>query len=92
MITLFDNWVVFVDERNFTLAEYFGEKKSKDGKTKKNIKTYGYFSGLSEALAALRVILIRRELSSGSRTLSEALRTIREEDQRIDRLLEGIEV
>lgn len=92
MITLFDNWVILVDNMNYTLAEYFGDTIRKDGKPEKNLKTYGYFASLSATLKSFRVYLIRQKLSDGSRTLSEAIQTIKEEDDRIKKLLEGIEV
>ena len=92
MITLFDNWVILVDEKNYTLAKYLGDIRRRDGRIEKNLKIYGYYSVLSEALNALRVCLIRKCLSDGCRTLSEALRTITEENDRIEKLFKGIEV
>lgn len=91
MIKLFDNWVVLVDKDNYTLAEYFGERlNKKTRKMEKDIKVYGYYMSLSAALNALRVYLIRQKLSDGCRSLSEAIQTIAEADDKIAKLLESV--
>ena len=90
MIKLFDNWVVLVDKDNYTLAEYLGVKKDKHGQTSEKYKAYGYYMTMSSTIRALKEIARRKALSEGSLTLSEALQTIKDEDDKIFKLLESV--
>ena len=96
MIKLFDNWIIEVDAMNYSLAEYVGERTRIDKKgnerTETVIERYGYYRSLSEAIKALRDRIIRLRLQNSALSLSEALRAIREEDDRINELLSRIEV
>ena len=92
MIKLFDNWVVDVDQNNYTLARITGTRtlKAKDGKEIEidEKKVYGYFSGLSEALKALSKELAREKHMNGVNSLQEALTAISESESRVENLIE----
>lgn len=95
MIRLFGNWIIEVDNLNYTLSQVTGKRLriQKDGTevTENVTKAYGYFTGISGALSCLRDILVRQRLADGIYSIDEALRAIREEDDRIKNLLAGIE-
>lgn len=94
MIKLFDDWVIEVDSYNYTLAEYKGERKRIDKhgveRMEPLIERYGYYRGIGEALKALRGIIVRRSVQNGLLTLSEALRAIEKEDEKVIRMIESI--
>lgn len=93
MITLFDKWVIVVDNYSYQLAEYLGESvDKKTGRKSPNYRTYGYYRTLHEALDALRLYMIRKHLSDGTRTLKEAIDTIREDDEKIRKLIANVGV
>ena len=95
MIKLFDNWIIEVDNLNYILSKVTGIRThiKKDGtEVVENVtKPYGYFTGISGALSCLRDILVRQRLADGVYALDEALRAIKDEDERIKILLAGIE-
>lgn len=95
MIRLFGNWIIEVDNLNYTLSQVTGKRLriKKDGTevTENVTKAYGYFTGISGALFCLRDILVRQRLAEGIYSLDEALRAICEEDECIRNLLAGIE-
>ena len=83
MIKLFDDWVILVDEYNYTLAEQRGFRK--DGRPE--YKTYGYWGNLEDAIKGFRQQLIRSQLKQRDATLSEALRIIQESNAVIENLI-----
>ena len=83
MIKLFDDWVILVDEYNYTLAEQRGFRK--DGRPE--YKTYGYWGSLEDAIKGFRQQLIRSRLKQRDATLSEALRIIQESNAVIENLI-----
>ena len=88
MIKLFDNWVVLVDDLNYTLAKIKGRRiDSKTGKERTDYKIYGYYRDLASALKALSEELVREKLKGGVADLTEAVRTIRESNGRVEDLL-----
>ena len=91
MIKLVDDWVIDVDERNYILAKDKGvvvDKKT--GKEYRNLKSYGFFISITGALKALRDELIRQGVQDGCMTLSEAIRSIKEANSKVDTLLEEL--
>ena len=91
MIRLFDDWVILVDDYNYTLAKELGTRTDpKSGKERTDYKRYGYYGSLEKALEALSKEITKEELKSGSRTLGEAVRTIRESNARVESLLNDV--
>lgn len=88
MIKLFGDWVVLVDDLNYTLAKIKGTRiDSKTGKERTDYKIYGYYRDLASALKALSEELVREKLKGGVADLAEAVRTIRESNERVEDLL-----
>ena len=88
MIKLFDDWVIAVDEFNYSLARNRGTRvDSKTGKERYELKVYGHYSSLASAIRALREQLVREELKDGVAELSEAVRVIKESNDRVEMLL-----
>lgn len=84
VIRLYDNWVIVVDSRQWILARDTG-KKDKSGAPIRNIR--GYYARLGTALKACAEANIRARLQNGTTGLSEALQTIREEHERLERFI-----
>ena len=92
MITLFDDWVILVDDFNYSLARPVGMRKRRDGKGEEiNYRRYGYFNGVSGCLRQLHEEIIRRELKDGRHTLAEALQVVSECTARVENLLSVLE-
>lgn len=86
-IQLIDNWVVVVDDLNYSLAKKVPVKK-KENDRDYAYKYYGYYGTLSNALYALCDRLTRDALKQESPiTLKEAVETITESYERISNLL-----
>ena len=84
MIRINDDWVIDVDDHNYTLKKDLHKTvKSKDKKTMvPAYKTVGYFSSPAKALDRLGEEIIRDKLSkplNGLREVAEAIREAREE-------------
>ncbi len=80
MIRVNDDWIVDIDEYNYTLKKDLHKLgKSKDKKTMvPQYKTVGYFSTLAKALERLGGEMFKEGLRDGEKNLAEACRTIRE--------------
>lgn len=91
MITLFDDWVIVVNDRDFTLAKYKGTRTDKrSGKESPNLSVYGYFSSVSGALRHLGKELTRQKLRGRETTLKEAIRVIEESNAKVSDLLDRV--
>ena len=90
MITLFDDWVILVDDLNYTLARDMGERTDKDGKVRRERKVYGYYGSLRGVLTALMDKLSADELKDGCRSLCEAVRIITESHDRVEKLIKEV--
>lgn len=91
MITLFDDWVILVNEFDYCLAKSLGIRTRKDGKEEALYKRYGYFGSISGCLRELMKQLTRESLAGHSSTLPEACEAIKECSHRVERLLEFLE-
>lgn len=92
MIRINDDWVVDVDQYNYILKkDMHREEKSRDGKSMVPVyNAVGYYGSLRKALERLGEETIRDKLRGGSRTLCEALQTIRECTEEWRKLCEGV--
>jgi len=91
MIKLFDNWVVLVDDYNYSLAKIKGTRiDSKTGKERTDYKMYGHYKDLAGAIKSLSGELVKDSLKDGVATLDEAVRIIRESNSRVEDLLKEI--
>lgn len=91
MITLFDDWVILINEYDYCLAKLLGTRTRKDGREETDYKRYGYYGSISGCLRELMKQLTRESLSGHSSTLPEACKVIDECSQRVERLLEFLE-
>lgn len=91
MIKVIDDWYIEIESNptNYTLRRGSGRK---DKKGRCRDKVYGYYGSLGNALKALRKEIATDELSQGFRTLSEAVRTIKEVDARFEKIISAIDV
>ncbi len=89
MIKLFDNWVIVVDDYNYSLARYKGMRMKK-GKEQPVYDFKGHYNTLEKALKSLADVLVKDELKTASRGLDEALHTVRECHERVERLIEEV--
>lgn len=90
MIKLFDDWVIVVNDKDYALARYKGTRVDKHGKETPNVAVYGYFGSVSGALRRLSRELVRQGLKSRDTTLTEAVRVIRESNDKVCDLLTRI--
>lgn len=91
MITLFDDWVVVIDDMSYMLARIVGTKINKNtGRESTRYKSYGYFRDLRGALKAFSEELIRKNLRERVSTLSEALEIIKDSNARVEELLSEV--
>lgn len=91
MIKLFDDWVIVVDDLSYALARDLGSRiDKKTGKDRKNLKTYGYYGSIAKAIKAFSEELVRQELKDNIATLDEAVRIIRESNDRVKKLLKEV--
>jgi len=86
MIRINDDWVIDVDDRNYTLKkDLHSLVKSKSGDKTKLVPAYkvvGYFSTVSGALNCLGEEIIRQKLSgsvNGLQELADAIKIAQEE-------------
>ena len=88
MIRLIGDYVIQIDENNFTLAR---EKKGKDksGKDVTRYRPVGYYGSLEKAIEACRREYVRQGLQEKDTSLPEALNTIRKYELQFQRLLAG---
>ena len=76
-IELMDDYVITVDMYNYSVGKRY-TWKNKDGEVEHGVSYLGHHNTLPQALESFRRYLVRERLQDGSRTLSEALRTILE--------------
>lgn len=86
MIELFDDYVISVDPYNYTFAKRI-TKKDKDGVDRESYKSLSYCSTLSGALNSARLYFIRQGLSTAHMSLSEALATIRDVNDQMEKFI-----
>lgn len=85
MIKLIDNYVVNVDDLNFTLAVDTGRKDKKTGRPV--LRPISYHSSLEKAVSACRREYLRKGLENRSFDLHRAVIAMREMDARFNKLL-----
>ena len=91
MIKLFNDWVILVDDMNYTLAREMGEGYDKKSDSMKmRYKYCGYYGSLAQALKALSREIYTSELKDACVTLAEAVDIIKEAHAKTDRLLEEV--
>ena len=87
MIELFDDYVIAVDQYNYT----FGRrcmKKNKDGELAESVRPISYHNTLAQALQGARRYFIRGKLSDGCASLSDALSTVLEVDAQFEKFIQ----
>lgn len=82
MIKLFDDWVIIIDDYNYTLARYKGIRMKK-GKEEPVYAQVSYFSSLESALNGFRRKLVREKLKASEFDLNEAIRVIKEINEKV---------
>lgn len=82
MIKLDDQYCIDVDSYNYTLQKVSTALTGKNA-GKEYYKAIGYYSDITGALEAYYKENVRQELSKGSMTLTEALRTISDVADRV---------
>lgn len=91
MIKLTDDWVIMIDDMNYTLAKCTGERYDK--KQKKSVPAYaykGYFGSLEQALNCFGREKHKERLKGGCMTLAEAVQAIRESNNEVKQLLSEV--
>ena len=83
MIELFDDFVITVDENQYAFGKKYFDKK----KDKWFVQYKGYYGSLSQAINGFTKYLVRNELKNGTRTLAEAIETIREIADRVEKFI-----
>ena len=94
MIKVIDNYYVEVDVAKGCVNYIVRKGSAPKSKTGKNMdKPLGFCSTMSQAIEFIRQQIIANRLSEGERTLSEALRVVKKETDRLMKALgeEGIE-
>ena len=82
MIRISADWVIDVDDRNYTLKRDLHTTVKSNGKLVPAYKVVGYFSTVSGALNCLGEEIIRRKLSgsvNGLQELADAIKIAQEE-------------
>ena len=89
MIRINDDWIIDVDQYNYIIKKDMHKMvKARDGKTMvPGYTTIGYYGSLRKALEALGEEMVRDTLRGGSRTLCEAVQTVRECKEEWDALV-----
>lgn len=87
MIHLIDDYYASVDSNCYTLLRENGVDK----KGKKKYITLGYCGSLLETLKLLQRKSVKERLKNGEIELTQALAAIREQTDRIERAMRGIE-
>ena len=89
MIQIFDDWYVTVEPypTNYVVRRGKGER---DKKGKWLDKSRGYFGSLRNAVKEIRKQCVAEQLSSGKRTLEEALRMVSSVDDRFEKIMERV--
>ena len=88
MIKVIDDWYITI-ETNPTNYVVRRGKDERDAKGKRIDRPQGYFSGLRNAIKFIRDQIVADKLSSGLRTLEEALRTVSETDAHFEEIIKS---
>lgn len=86
MIELFDDFVIKVDDTQYILAKRYISKK-KDGTESEAFKNIGYYSTLNHTIQGFTKRLVMDNLRNQDRTLTEAVETIREIADRVEKFV-----
>ena len=86
IITVYDGWLILVDDNQWTLAKDGGEVWKRTKKSRYRAK--GYYASLRAALKACYEATVRSRLQDGTRTLTQALTIISEEQKRLEQFIE----
>lgn len=87
MIKLIDNYLVLVDDCNYSLVYDTGRTRKREGRTEPIYKYLGYYGSLAGAIRGCREIFVHDGLKGGPHELSEALHTIAGITKRFEELL-----
>ena len=87
MIHLIDDYYASVDDNYYALLRENGVNK----KGKKKYTTLGYCGSLLETLKLLQRKSVKERLKNGEIELTQALAAIREQTDRIERAMRGME-
>lgn len=91
MIRINDDYVIDVDENNYTLKKDLHKKVSKDDRMVDLYNVKGYYSSLESALNGAKQLFIAQYCAEGEKTLDEALKGIREINQEfVDTFIKAI--
>lgn len=86
IITVYDGWLILVDDNQWTLAKDGGEVWKRTKKSRYRAK--GYYASLRAALKACYEANVRSRLQDGTHTLTQALTIISEEQKRLEQFIE----
>lgn len=86
IITIYDGWLILVDDNQWTLAKDGGEVWKRTKKSRYRAK--GYYASLRAALKACCEANVRSRLQDGTHTLAQALTIISEEQKRLEQFIE----
>jgi hypothetical protein len=86
IITVYDGWLILVDDNQWTLAKDGGEVWKRTKKSRYRAK--GYYASLRAALNACYEENVRSRLQDGTHTLAQALTIISEEQKRLEQFIE----
>ena len=85
IITVYDGWLILVDDNQWTLAKDGGEVWKRTKKSRYRAK--GYYASLRAALKACYEANVRSKLQDGTHTLAQALSIISEEQKRLEQFI-----
>lgn len=88
MITLTSEYLVELDERNYTLKRKYKMKKpADDGSDQYEYATLGYYANLQNAVKGAIDDMNIRKLSKGTHDLLEAIEIINKNNAKFERIL-----
>lgn len=90
MITLFDDWVILVNQYDYCLARKRGTTTRKNGKTEDVFQRIAYYSSVDGCLERLGREISKEQLKDGSHSLSEAVKAIRESNAKVSKLVKKV--
>ena len=91
MIHVIDNWVLIVDENNYIIAKYMGDRpKKQGGGTEPIITGRKYYTSLTGALNGLREQMDKEVLAGDFLSLTEAFNAVRDSNERLSQEFDRI--
>ena len=87
MVKLTDDWVILIDQYEYTLAKDTHKTQNINGKMSVVYKYYSYYGSLRFAMMGYREILIKEKLKGDVFTIDEAIKEIKEVDDQIKLML-----